>query len=256
MGGGAEAKPAKPIKRYPYAFADDGDLVWYGASLSEKQGEMLVISGSFAGHIVSNYAENLMSLLEDGWKPTRIDVAWDLKEGGGNASETLELLDYHYRDNLPRTYNPIWRNGRLETIYVGSRQSSSMLRAYNKAAERNIDGYWLRLEMEFKDSLAYQALAFALAGNYAPCLNKLIDKLPCTGDMTASIVTYLKDATSGEGRLIGSRKDTDPTWWMYQQVRPALLKWAKSDYLTFRAYVRLIAKEALDGLPVQDYDIE
>ena len=47
------------------------------------------------------------------------------------------------------------KNGRVgKTIYIGSRSSEKMIRIYDKAAEQNQEGVWIRYEIETKGDFA------------------------------------------------------------------------------------------------------
>lgn len=100
--------------------------------------------------------------IKDGWKGTRIDPSIDVDDpevNPGLVFEYLEQCSYvgkakSYRRIVNRERGVKHKQGHGETVYIGGRQSSRMLRIYDKAEEMrkvNLElGHLTRFEMETK----------------------------------------------------------------------------------------------------------
>jgi len=83
---------------------------------------------------------------------TRVDVALDMTEGCvGDFVHDYRCGRYAGRK---RTYSEIKSSGDGHTLYIGSRSSDQMMRIYNKAAQMEVSGIWIRAELETKGDLA------------------------------------------------------------------------------------------------------
>lgn len=80
-------------------------------------------------------------------KPTRIDIAIDIKN--------IDLNDYIVIDNMSRKNNRYYDGkNRLETYYLGARNSDFTIRMYDKALEQGKDGDWWRIEAQLRREFA------------------------------------------------------------------------------------------------------
>jgi len=80
-------------------------------------------------------------------KPTRIDIAIDIKN--------IDLNDYIVIDSMSRKNNRYYDGkNRLETYYLGARNSDFTIRMYDKALEQRKDGDWWRIEAQLRREFA------------------------------------------------------------------------------------------------------
>ncbi|RII27756.1 MAG: hypothetical protein CXR31_05885 [Geobacter sp.] len=97
---------------------------------------------------------------------TRLDIAIDNVDGALSLSLLSHALQDH--DRQTRTLFGEWRQIRKgsfangegingETIYLGSSKSHTMFRVYNKAQESDIDGKWIRFEIQLRSKRAHEA---------------------------------------------------------------------------------------------------
>lgn len=108
-----------------------------------------------------------------GGQPTRVDFAWDVLDDHGiwdNIQTSILRRHYTCRSRSVRHVES-WTNGARDgaTWYLGSRQSETMVRIYDKQLEQGTTNPWVRIELELKGTRATQALrawvARALQGN-------------------------------------------------------------------------------------------
>jgi len=84
----------------------------------------------------------LARFLGNPWNITRVDVAIDY------PADLAGVIISH--DTLLKSSRITGADGRLETMYLGSRQSGRFIRVYDKAREQKIDGTWWRVEAEHR----------------------------------------------------------------------------------------------------------
>lgn len=125
---------------------------------SPDQGVWLEMSGQgcrafeTVGHGDYDYLFRVVSQNSDAMKITRLDVAFDDHTG-------LLDLDVITRDTLIGHYvakAKSWeciQSSKGTSVVIGSRQSSVLIRIYDKAMERNLnDGsHWVRVEIQMRD---------------------------------------------------------------------------------------------------------
>jgi hypothetical protein len=83
---------------------------------------------------------------------TRVDVAFDMREGC--VADFVHAYKQGRFTGRRRDYSEIKSSGDGHTFYVGSRSSDQMMRIYNKAAQMEVSGIWIRAELETKGDLA------------------------------------------------------------------------------------------------------
>lgn len=96
--------------------------------------------------------------LEHGAVITRLDCALDVFESPLNFDVLWRLC--RERDYICRLRKPPLRDCDAETgdtVYFGRMKSSVCTRVYNKAAEQNVPGDWIRVETMFRHSRANNA---------------------------------------------------------------------------------------------------
>lgn len=115
------------------------------------------------GH-VRDWRDFLKWIREQGWKVTRFDVAVDDREGLLSRDELLDRWDAghvttHFATAEPRGRRRKGQGGAVDgwAVYFGSPKSDSMVRVYDKAAERRAKGeeiaegeHHVRAEWQFR----------------------------------------------------------------------------------------------------------
>lgn len=154
---GAVFEPQLPAKGYNRGLGNQhgARISWHNAR--DDMGHHVQYSGS----ALNNYRDQgitwqmlAQSHYGHGDKCTRVDLAIDVREMGLNIGELAEMTKSGDASVKVKTYSHITSQNGGETLYLGSRQSEQFLRIYNKAAETNFDGDWVRVELECKGSRA------------------------------------------------------------------------------------------------------
>lgn len=142
-----------------------GRLDWH--SENTKQGALLTLTGNDLAIIRQHPRLSVDGVIKamlavPGAKATRIDFAWDVE---GFDADPDDLFDAWSQGRMKTHAKKISRfvetgkDGTVKgkTVYIGSRTSQHMLRAYDKALEQGIEGDWLRVELEVKGASAHSA---------------------------------------------------------------------------------------------------
>lgn len=86
---------------------------------------------------------------------TRLDIAYDIFNNKHLLSDITEAYNNGYYNSKMKSSNIIISRSATDrvgtTFNFGSRQSSVMIRIYDKGAERDINVDWVRIEIEIKD---------------------------------------------------------------------------------------------------------
>lgn len=120
----------------------------------------------YSGKTLANIKDTMtaQSLVQfhakQGHRVTRIDTAIDVFESGLLITEIAEL--WRLGKVVTRSKHgllmsdPRGKNG--DTMYIGSRKRKrKLLRVYDKAKEQNVDGDWIRFEMQYAQGAARSA---------------------------------------------------------------------------------------------------
>ena len=157
---------------------------------------------------------------------TRLDFAIDVRGVGA----------------LPGDIENAWRSGTLQTharkltvtqseradskrpaktVYLGSRQSASFLRVYDKGAEQKTWEDWTRIEVEMKDPLAGKVGA-AMVEIGIPAAGCAAVKRAAYSDA----IPWYADALTGAGEvdMAAGKKDTDWEKWIWSIAMPNVIK--------------------------------
>jgi DNA relaxase NicK len=147
---------------------------------------------------------------------TRIDLALDVRDEKLIISKLASIVKYGSTKVKTKSYSHIISQDGGETLYLGSRQSEQYLRIYNKAAQQEIDGDWVRIELELKGSRAHQIgaqVAIAKDLDMTAITRGLIKNLAdfdesvwqrVVGDMAVSIAKAQVNEPDTKGWLLGS----------------------------------------------------
>lgn len=133
-----------------------------GASVSwnEDRPDMRVLT-QYSGKALEHYIDDGVEPIrianfhaQQGARLTRIDLAIDIHDKFVDIPELYKMLNDGRAKSASTKYNLIVGSDGGSTLYVGSRQSDKMLRAYDKAAEQAVPGFWYRFELEIKNDVA------------------------------------------------------------------------------------------------------
>lgn len=143
-----------------------GNIRWYSDGLP-GMGNHFVLSGDAcreleADKIVTNWQVWNALALAYGAKVSRYDLARDDKAGILDLGELERCCDVGAVATKARKWHPAgdraFGGGRLGyTLAIGSRQSETYLRLYDKALEQGVEGHWVRAELELKGDRAQAA---------------------------------------------------------------------------------------------------
>ena len=128
---------------------------------NENMGQHFIISGQ-ACRILESLDISLLDILRQlnvnaSINITRLDIAMDLFHDNNLLKSIVEAYNLDNYKSKTKSSNIIIsksNNGRIgTTINFGSRQSSVLIRIYDKGAERDLEVDWVRIEVECKDKI-------------------------------------------------------------------------------------------------------
>lgn len=135
-----------------------GGIVYYYGGPPEL-GVHVQISGSGCRELeaagLTDWQGWLAYLESIGGSVSRCDVALDDRAGFldmDTIGAALDAKEVTSRWRVGNEHKSIWGNGR--TFYLGSSKSDARLRIYDKAAERGVEGHWIRVELQLRDERA------------------------------------------------------------------------------------------------------
>lgn len=217
--------PRLTQKHYWMSFveAESGMQLDIPYAADEVQGLRVVCTGT-CWRLKS--ARELNRVLKLGWRPTRVDVCWNVQ----NCKFDLHDIYNAWIASSPRrnTIKPKLEGLKAEgqTLALGSRKSDFYGRIYDKGAERGGEiCTFLRIEAELKGELVKKvwerdfdyvdALAAFVAGKFGMC-----------EEMGVPYQAMLEASTDVEqtGEIVVGRKVTNRELWFQSQVKPAFLK--------------------------------
>lgn len=156
---------------------------------------------------------------------TRIDLALDLHNWGAKPHDLIDWSNDHKLETPARHVASYLSTAELktgretsETVYIGSSSSDRQLRCYNKAAERGINGDWIRLELVLRADRARVFVASIRNRNLEASV------LAIMRNFTLVRGSWLSRATEGiavEMQPI-PRKPSNREKWLLTQVLKAL----------------------------------
>lgn len=152
---------------------------------------------------------------------TRIDLALDARDERLQIS-SLAAIVKHSTENLKiKSFSHIISQDGGETLYLGSRQSEQYIRVYNKAAEQNIEGDWIRIELELKGSRAHEIgaqLALKGDGDMTAIARGMIKNLADFQDQNWQRIVGEMAVSIGKARV----NEPDTKGWLLGSVAPAM----------------------------------
>lgn len=170
----------------------------------------------------------LKMLNAHGWKPTRIDLAFDIKNSKTEWIDIVSDVQEIVLDKEGWTHS-LYRQGDGGTLGIGSRQSDIYCRIYNKAAERKIsDMQWTRIEFELKGDIAKSSPELII-GNIKGYMKALLERRKL--DLVPAIAKAFYSMKQGADLDIPEvgRKQTKTEEWLKHEVAQSLIKLARND---------------------------
>jgi len=147
---------------------------------------------------------------------TRIDLALDVRNEKLVIGKLARIVKFGNAKIKFKSYSHILSQDNGETLYLGSRQSEQYIRIYNKAAQQEIEGDWIRIELELKGSRAHEVgaqIAMKSEDDMGETTRGLIKHLAdfdeavwqrVVGDMAVSIAKAQVNEPDTKGWLLGS----------------------------------------------------
>ncbi len=212
---------------------DMGTHTIYSGKAITKMNEMYGIEG----------IDILKHHIKNGHTVARLDVALDFVNTGLTVEQFQEQFMMGYCETRLRSASEV-RNltGAGHTFYIGSRKTrKKLIRVYDKAAEQNIEGDWLRVELQ-------------LMGKVATSISK---KMYESSDTKAVLLGAIKDVVhfphiftwsqtfqdASEVHLGSNSSEKGKTQeWLMKQCLPALAKQIVVDHAFWMQF-----KLALNG---------
>lgn len=125
-------------------------------------GVHVILSGEAIRQMRADIRSLLEWVLHNGGTVTRIDLALDDVTGSLTLSRVKRAVRSGAVSCRAKEYRQM-KKGKLstgevtgETFYFGSAQSRTQYRIYDKAAERGIDGHWVRCEGQYRNENAHK----------------------------------------------------------------------------------------------------
>lgn len=231
----SELFAGRPQHGYAYEFTDPISAlsVNVGANL-EQQGLMLVATGTSLASRVDGRLLLLMGL-EQGWKPTRIDVAFDLYDSGTTVREMH--AEYTEPTGQRLAHSTGLRESRSgATFTIGSRASEKYIRIYDKAGEQGVVADWVRVEIELKGDAAVE---YAQDISIDPSSASVLIA-PLLARQTNTIALTMGSIAGGHepARPI-TRAESNPNklLWLRKSVVPTLVKLFYRDREVFNRFL-------------------
>lgn len=179
-----------------------------------------------AGHYETDVLEKM---LRDGGRPTRLDLAIDLFNHPTarpmdvyTAWRSKQLYTHARKLNLVQSVSDTAKVSG-ETVYIGSRQSEKLIRVYDKAAQQQKDGKWVRLELELKGSHAEAAAKAAVQKDTRVTALSYLRSVVSQSGVSWIESMFSSDIEIWEPVKLG-RKETDFEKWFWKIVFPAVEK--------------------------------
>lgn len=237
---------ASPMKGYQYGFEDwgTGAKIAIGSNLDE-QGVAISFSGKAVDKHI-NLRQHALFALDDGWRCSRMDVAFDIINSEIDVDEFAgAYIDAHPMPAKRKRAYFADRGG--STLYIGSRFSSKYLRVYDKGAQQKNGLDWVRVELELKREYIH-ATAGQLLNDPAGCLHEIIDML----DMHSSVLTgvLLQFGSDIVPTVFkGHRPKTNREIWFMNTVIKAFEGLAADDYAAAKRVFENFQIVLADGIP-------
>ena len=217
-------------------------MTWEGISIlsdgREDMGVCVDMSGkgcrTFETYSSSSWDDLFSCILDDDYNISRLDVALDDHSGLLDIDLLRDDTDLHHYISKSRKWMVQYGSDGC-TIYHGSQQSNMLIRIYDKAAEKQVDGHWIRVEMQMRDEIAVGFLSGMSGG---------------LGDHACGVLNnYLRYVEPAEGQNM-SRWPMTPYWAKFTNEMQAVRCWSAPgvdyDLMHLSNYIINQAGNALD----------
>lgn len=224
----------------PVPFYTNGTKYEFGSVfVNEKnplQKTMVVVTGddwsniALAGKDPAIVLKNLLKYPEA--KVTRLDFAVDIRERDFRINTLLAAWRAGNMKTSAESVQLVGRQGKAgkdlgKTLYIGSRSSERMIRCYDKGAQTETRGQWVRIEIELKGRWAMATALEMASGRVVEAGKAAIRQFVTTG------VSWFDSAVQrgkGDGYIVpDKRAQTDHEKWLMNIAVPAVLKAIQSD---------------------------
>lgn len=210
-----------------------GRFDWHSENM--QQGALLTLTGNDLAIIRQHPRMTVDGVIKamlavPGAKATRIDFAWDIEGFEADPDDLFEAWEQgRMRTHAKKAarFVDTGKQGETlgKTVYIGSRTSQQMVRAYDKAKEQGIEGDWLRVELEAKGPKAHSAArAEVKYGPVTTALGAINDFIKIDG------VEWWDIAMQGRIECdieTNPRKETEGKKWLYNVALPKVLEAAR-----------------------------
>lgn len=165
-------------------------------------------------------------LWEHHMKFTRLDMALDIFNGGGKVLEFRDAWNTEALTTSAQKMTAIESEGTDQnngnTVYIGSRQSTRMVRIYDKGKQQGTSLDWIRVEMEWKQDRAAQAARdIKESGLESAAISHLRKFIPET------LIGWFEEAITSETPLLDieaiPRPITNHERWIFEVCIPAVM---------------------------------
>lgn len=235
---GAAMTPTRPDFGYAFGFAHPGTGIKVHIAWNiGRQGIKVVASGA-ACRAWGSGLELLRIGYKQGWRATRVDVAWDVL---GSAASIGQL---HAQVSAAPEFVPKYKTQYIssrsgETLTIGGRSSEKYVRVYDKAAEQGVKGDWIRVEVEVKGDYLRTNLD-AIAEDPAVMGHVVLEmfqgaETPLRAPIEQSLTEHKPNQV--EGRLAPA---SGRLRWLEKSVIPTLVKMFREDKSQYDEFVRLL----------------
>lgn len=221
---------SKGQRHYALSFFDavSGVQVDIPSPAEKEQGLRLTAPGKA---VVLRSVRSLRAVLSKGWRPTRVDLAWNIQEVQVSVNQCYAYWKAKSPKRDTMTAKAVGSSKTGETMYVGSRSSDFYMRLYDKAKEQGMEGrLFFRLEVELKGDLV--RAVFEREFDHVDALATWVADKAGLGSWFGEPYRALMSA--GEdvvqtGEIVLGRKETNRERWFSEQVIPAFKKMVAED---------------------------
>jgi len=143
-------KEISPVARFTNGLENSQGIRIYWNSQRPQMGKHIIMSGSCCTILEDNLKELLQYVLRESFTVTRLDLCVDVR----HTNMRPENSTYHLKKRQCKTHA---KKGEIVsdalvggyTQYVGTRNSATYVRIYDKASEMGTDFTWLRIEISY-----------------------------------------------------------------------------------------------------------
>lgn len=201
---------------------------------------------------VSEFTPTLTYIRDRGGKVSRMDLALDVLGDGPQVQHVVDMLNEGQVSTPKKTQREVKSSGGGHTLYLGSKDSASQVRIYNKQAERASAGVvtesWIRLEVQLRDEAAtFAAWAIEEQGIGVVTSSLLKKWVRCDGAWALRSWLYraLNQETYSEIQ-VSEKRATDTRKWLLTTCVQALARESERDGTIledFRAMLEYLTRQ-------------